>query len=387
MKHKVMSYLDSCEEDIKTICTELYNNPEESYKESYASTLICDILKKHNFNVEKNILDIKNSFYAFKGTGHPKICFLCEYDAISDRGHITGHNLLSATSVLGALCLGNTVSDLDYGSIIIIGCPGEYLGGTKELMVKQGIFDDIDAVMVVHPQTQTMESGTSSAILPLSISFSKKDGLSFLNTDNYTSLDAILLTFNIINTVSKGFTDDVEIHSILSQGGTTPLLIPKTTEGKFYIRAKNMKIAEKCEKKLRLISKTVGQLMDIEPKISLYEPPNEELFTNATLNRLLNNNLKESGIINIQQKSSIKAGLSIGSISKVVPTIHSYIGITKDDTIAYGTEDFAKATIDDFALEQCKKAGISLALTGLDLITNKELLNEAKTEFYNDKNL
>lgn len=387
MKHKVMSYLDTCEDDIKTICTELYSNPEESYKEFYASTLICDILEKHNFNVEKNILDIKNSFYAFKGNGHPKVCFLCEYDAIPDRGHITGHNLLSATSVLGALCLGNAVSDSDYGSVIIIGCPGEYLGGTKELMVKQGLFDDIDAVMVIHPQTQTAESGTSSAILPLSISFSKKDGLSFLNTDNYTSLDAILLTFNIINTVSKGFSDDLEIHSILSEGGKTPLLIPKTTEGKFYIRAKSMKIAEACEKKLRLISKTVGELMDIEPKIALYEPPNEELFTNSTLNRLLNNNLKESGIININPQAAIKAGLSIGSISKVVPTIHSYIGIIKDSSISYGTEEFAKSTIDDFAFDQCKKAGLSLALTGLDLIINKTLLEEAKTEFYNNKSL
>lgn len=387
MKHKATSYLNHCEEDIKTICNELYSTPEESYKEQYASSLISSILKKHNFIVEKDILDIKNSFYAYKGTGHPKICFLCEYDAIPNKGHITGHNLLSSISVLAGLSLGNAVADMEYGSSIIIGCPGEYLGGTKNLMAKQGLFDDIDVVMVVHPQTKTIESGTSSAIIPLSISFSKEDGLSFLNEEKYNSLDAILLTFNIINTLAKGFDDGVEIHSILSKGGETPLLIPKTSEGKFYIRAKNTKTAEICESKIKLVAKTVGDLMNIESKTSLYEPPNEELLTNSTLNRLLNNNLKEAGIINILPSIGTKAGLSIGTISKIVPTIHSYICITDDEKTSYGSTDFADATITPFAFEQCKKAGISLALTGLDLIINKTLLHETKTEFYNNKSL
>ena len=155
MKHDVKKYLSVCENDIENICKFLYSHPEESYKEEKSSEFISEVLNKHGFKVEKNILDIKNSFYAYKGNGHPKICFLCEYDSIPNEGHITGHNMLSAISTLAGLCLGNAVDNLDYGSSIIIGCPGEYLGGTKEVMAKQGVFDDIDSVMVIHPDVVT----------------------------------------------------------------------------------------------------------------------------------------------------------------------------------------------------------------------------------------
>ncbi len=73
-------------------------------------------------------------------------------------------------------------------------------------MVKQGVFDDIDIVMMAHPDLTTCESGTSSAIIPLKINFIGNSGLSFLNNDVYTSLDdAVLLTFNILNALLRGF--------------------------------------------------------------------------------------------------------------------------------------------------------------------------------------
>ena len=68
-------------------------------------------------------------------------------------------------SVSAALALGNVIDKLG-GSVILIGCPGEYLGGTKGTMVKQGVFDDIDVVMLAHPDISTCESGSSSAIIP-----------------------------------------------------------------------------------------------------------------------------------------------------------------------------------------------------------------------------
>ena len=53
--------------------------------------------------------------------------------------------------------------------------------------------------MECHPYNTTAESGTSSAIIPLNIKFIGNSGLSFLSKDEYTSLDCILLTFNILN--------------------------------------------------------------------------------------------------------------------------------------------------------------------------------------------
>ena len=51
---------------------------------------------------KEKFLDLDTAFYAKKGNGYPKICFLCEYDAIKSKGgHITGHNLL--TTIWGGM--------------------------------------------------------------------------------------------------------------------------------------------------------------------------------------------------------------------------------------------------------------------------------------------
>ena len=55
-------------------------------------------------------------------------------------------------------------------------------------------------------------------------------------------------------------------------------------------------------------------------------------------------------------------------------------------TIKYGSLDFAKATLSSFALKQCNIVATSLALTAIDLIENESLLNEVKTEFFNNTN-
>lgn len=384
MKQEMISFLSTIENEIEGLCNYLYSNPESSYKEVKSCNYICNLLSKYNFEIVKEYLSISNSFYASKGTGYPKICFLCEYDAVENYGHITGHNALASISTAAALTLGSIVNKIG-GTAILIGCPGEYLGGTKAIMTKQGVFDDIDVVMECHPDVITCESGTSSSITALKIKFIGNSGLSYLNKGNYTSLDAVLLTFNILNCLLKGFPKDVEINSILSKGGYTPLLIPLECEAKFYIRASETAIGELAENKIREITRYVSNLTHIPNSISLYEPPNEELITNRTLNRLFSHNLKETGIISIKGPKNVNAGLSIGIVSKKVPCIHPYISICENPNIKYGTKEFAEATVSKFAFSQIKKSALALALTSADLIEKENLLFEIKNEFYNKK--
>ena len=381
MKQEMISYLSTCSDEIYKLCKYLYDNPENSYSETKACEYIANLLSKYGFNIKNNFLDLPTSFYATKGSGHPKVCFLCEYDAVLDSGHLTGHNLLTSTSISAALALGKIIDKIG-GSLVVIGCPGEYLGGTKSIMVRQGVFDDIDVVLMAHPDITTSESGSSSAIIPLSIKYIGNSGLSFLNKGEYTSLDCILLTFNILNALLKGFPEDVEVNSILSKGGRSPLLLPVESEAKFYIRSSEIDIARIAESKLREIAIYVSKLTHVQYSISLYEPENEELITNRVLNRLFSHNLKENGIIHINPPRDIYAGLSLGVVSKTVPCIHPYFSITSDANVKYASKEFSDATISKYAIEQCTKTALSLAFTGYDIITKQNLLAEIKNEFY-----
>lgn len=384
MRQEVISYLSTETDNLFKLNKFLHDNPEESYKEYKACEYISKFLEERDFKITRNFSNIETSFYAVKGEGYPKICFLCEYDAIKDQGHLTGHNLLTTISVASAIGLGKIIDKVT-GSVVIIGCPGEYLGGTKATLVRQGVFDDVDVVLSSHPDLSTYESGTSKAVIPLRVKFKGGKGFSFLNTNSYTALDGILLSFNILNSLLKGFNPDVTISSILSEGGVTPLLMPTEAEAKFYIRAKNMDLAKLAEEKIKELSYYVSNLMGLQLHAELYEPPNEQLLSNKTLNRLLNNNLKESGITKIGTPKDLDSSLSLGSVSHIVPCIESRIDIVEDDLIQYGTKQFADATITDYAQQQALKVAYALIGTSIDLIESETLLNEVKGDFYTSK--
>lgn len=381
MRQEVISYLSTEKEALFNLCKFLHDNPEDSYKEYDACKYICNFLRDRDFDVREKFLDLDTAFYAKKGNGYPKICFLCEYDAIKSKGgHITGHNLLTTISITSALGLSKVI-EKSGGTVILIGCPGEYLGGTKSTYVRQGIFDDIDVVLTAHPDIVTSESGTSKAIIPLKVTFKGHDGLSFLDFDSFTSLDGTMLTFNVINALSKGFCKKANIHTILSQGGVTPLLRPVESEGKLYIRAESTKTAKCIENKIRNLVACISDTMNLESYVELYEPPNEELLSNQVLNRLYSHNLKENGIINIGKPRDIDAGISLGTVSHKVPCIHPYINIVDNVNIDYGTKEFADATISSFAQEQALSASYALISTALDLIESDFLLSEVKETF------
>ncbi|WP_394885197.1 zinc-binding metallopeptidase family protein [Clostridium perfringens] len=381
MRQEVISYLSTEKEALFNLCKFLHDNPEDSYKEYDACKYICNFLRDRDFDVREKFLDLDTAFYAKKGNGYPKICFLCEYDAIKSKGgHITGHNLLTTISITSALGLSKVI-EKSGGTVILIGCPGEYLGGTKSTYVRQGIFDDIDVVLTAHPDIVTSESGTSKAIIPLKVTFKGHDGLSFLDFDSFTSLDGTMLTFNVINALSKGFCKKANIHTILSQGGVTPLLRPVESEGKLYIRAESTKTAKCIENKIRNLVACISDTINLESCVELYEPPNEELLSNQVLNRLYSHNLKENGIINIGKPRDIDAGLSLGTVSHKVPCIHPYINIVDNVNIDYGTKEFADATISSFSQEQALSASYALISTALDLIESDFLLSEVKETF------
>lgn len=384
MKQKIISYLSTIKDDILNLSKFLYENPEESFHEYKAHDYIVNILKNNNFKLIEHYLNIPTAFYAQSGNGHPKICYICEYDAVKDLGHIVGHNLISAMSIGASLSLAKVIDKIG-GSVIVIGCPGEFLGSSKVTMSKQGTFNDIDVVLMAHPDLITAESGSSMAIIPIKITYKSPTGFTYRNFGNYTALDACLFTFNTLNLLSKGFEKNCTIDGVILKGGDSPYLLPSNTESKFYIRCPKMSTACSIEEKIRKLVKTVGDLMNIDYDICLYELPYDELIPNINLSRIFSHNLKESGIIDICPAKDTNSGLSLGTVSHIVPCIHPYISICEDKNITYSSIEFCNASISYFAQNKIIKASQALALTGLDLIENNSLLEQVKKEFFHRK--
>ncbi|APQ96225.1 M20 family peptidase [Clostridium botulinum] len=383
MKQKIVSYLKSIESDLFNISKYLYDNPETSFNEYKSCRYLIDILKKNNFNVQENYYNIPTSFYAEFGKGYPKICFFCEYDAPSEIGHVSGHNLVSSISLGAALSLSKVIDNFS-GTIIVMGTPGESLSGSKVTLAKQGAFKDIDVGLMVHPDEVTCQSGSSMAILPLKIKFRGKETLSYENTNVFSSLNGLLYTFNSINLLKQSINKNFHIDKLVINSGKDPYISSNTTEAKFYIRSKSISTAIYVENRIRKIVDNVNSLLNLDSEICFFELPYRELITNKRLSRLFCHNLKEAGIIDICNEKNTVSGLSLGTVSHYIPCIHPYISILdKNSSINYFTKEFADETLTKHAQQNALKASQALSLTALDLIQNDMLLKEVKKEFFN----
>jgi len=379
MKQEIIKYLVSIEEDLYKLSKYLYDYPEESFCEYKASEYLINILRNNKFNIEENFLDIPTAFRAQFGEGHPKIAYICEYDCSCKQGHILGSNLVSSMSIGAALGLSKVI-EKNGGSVVVIGCPGEFSGGSKVTMMKQGAFDDLDIILMAQPSVITANCCNSPAILPLKIKYSCSEPVDCNELFKCSAFDACLYTLNSINTIINRYSKDCHIDRVSINGDCDPRIETNCAEVSFSIKSPSLNEGEYIRKKLCLLTTSLNELISINAEVTLSGVPYDSFKCNKTLSRVFSHNLKEVGIINIEEDVSLPYGLSLGNVSKIVPCLRFLIKITDDDTIKYASQDFGAATISSFAREKILDAVKVLAFTGLDFIQKSELLSDARLE-------
>ena len=143
----------------------IYSNPELGNEEFKSSSKLIAFLEEHNFTVEKGLLGIETSFRAIYDSKKPgaTIGYLCEYDALPEIGHGCGHNMIGVMSSAAGIALSKVIDEIG-GKIIVYGTPAEETNGAKVVFAEEGIFDELDVAMLVHPSDVNMKSGTTQAL-------------------------------------------------------------------------------------------------------------------------------------------------------------------------------------------------------------------------------
>src|SRR5690606_28543448 len=88
-------------------------------------------------------------------------------------GHGCGHNLFGAASFGAALAIKELIASGQLkGTVRFYGTPAEEAVGGKTYMARDGLFDDLDAVLAWHPSDETRADTTSSqAMVDLVVEF------------------------------------------------------------------------------------------------------------------------------------------------------------------------------------------------------------------------
>lgn len=384
-KAQIINYIDETAGKWIQMSHDIHANPEVGNEEVYASALLISELEAAGFTVEKDIAGHSTGFIATKSSDKKGavIGYLAEYDALEGLGHACGHNMIGVSSVAAAIALGECIKEIG-GQIKVFGSPAEeggVNGSAKASYAKAGIFEGTDVAMMVHPSSYTQRTSTAIAVAPIDFEFFGKPAhASAMPEEGINALDAMILFYNGINALRQHVTSDVRIHGVILDGGKAANIIPDYTKARFYLRAATAKKLEELTQKVYHIADGAAGMTGCKVKYSPIQNVVEDLAPNRRLDEVFAEQMESLGE-HVEEKILREVGSTdTGNVSHAIPTIQPTIAIS-DCPIAAHTEEFKTAAKSEKADRGIILSAKALALTGLRILSDGELLDEIKREF------
>ena len=255
-KESSWSWIDSSRTRLTNMSDLIWGYAELGLMEHRSSKVIADELEKHGFGVQRGVAGMPTAFTATWGSGRPVIGLMGEYDAlpgISQKpvpfrepvvdgapGHGCGHNIHGITAMAAAIAIKTAMAmSGDSGTIRFYGTPAEENYDGKVLMVRAGLFDDIDACLSHHPgQLNTARMGSSNAVFSVKFHFHGKSAHAGGSPEQGRSaLDALELMNTGVNYMREHVIDKSRIHYVTEAGGGQPNVVPDYSRSWYYVRA------------------------------------------------------------------------------------------------------------------------------------------------------
>jgi amidohydrolase len=380
MRDDIIRTIDAAAEELIALARRIHATPEVAFHEVQASAWLAGVLEGRGFTVRRGLADLSTAFRAeVAGAGPgPAVAFFAEYDALPEIGHACGHNLI-CTAALGAGIGLAAVASKVPGKVVVLGTPAEEGGGGKVLMLERGAMAGIDAAMMFHPADYTLVARPSLASWRLKVKFlGRASHAAAAPDEGINALDALIQMFVNIGLLRQQLREDVRIHGIITYGGAAPNIIPDRAEASFSVRAADGPVAaEVLERVLncgRAAATATGARVEFDVKKGY-----EAMKPNPRLAAAFERQLTALGWpVDPAPERQRMGSTDMGDVSQVIPAIHPYLKI--GDAIDGHTVEFREAAFTERGFAAMLTAAKAMALTGLEVLTDSELLEEARAE-------
>ncbi len=382
LKSRIIAEVDAKRNEICDLSRKIHDNPELGFHEYKASEWLTQYLEKNGFRVERGILGLETAFRAGYGQGSPVIALLAEYDALPGLGHACGHNIIAASSI-GAGIAARLAVDEYGGTVLVIGTPAEELYGGKVTMVQNRAFDGLDAAMMVHPGGHNSVVTEALACQGLSVEFfGKASHAAGRPESGINALEALIQSYNAINSLRQHIRSKARIHGIITDGGQAPNVVPDHSAASFLVRADTEAYLEELKQKVLNCfigaATATGARLEYKWDDLCYAP----MLNNIALGRLFMNNMRQIGRkMKLVDPDKSFGSTDFGNVSQLVPGIHATISITNRRGVVTHSPQFAEAAISEKGLQAVIDAAKALAMTVADLLAVPEALVKIQREF------
>jgi len=411
----------------------LWDNPETAFTEYRSAAYLCDVLRKEGFTVEENLAGIATAFSGSFGRGKPVIGILGEFDALSglsqvagatepisaggEAGHGCSHNLLGTGSLGAAIAVKAWLEQTgNPGTVIYYGCPGEEGGSGKAFMARDGVFDELDAAFCWHPADQT-KVRTNLSLANYQVLY-KFDGIASHAGGKpelgRSALDAVELMNVGVQFLREHIPSSCRIHyAITDAGGFSPNVVQAHSEVLYLIRGVDNKIVAELYDRVNDIAKGAA-LMTGTKESHRFIKACSNLVNNDVMQRMLQDKMESipspepteaewdyARRLTVETMSHVKVAdpehplwwevaplepvkqehgsTDVGDVSWVCPTAQIYTACCARGTPGHSWQQTAQSKT-SFAYAMTTYAAKVLAAGTVELMTNPELLEQAKAE-------
>jgi len=384
---------------------------EPPMREFESSDRLAAFLAGHGFAVSRPWRDIPTAFRAVAGTAGPTIAVLAEYDALPDCGasartwgHGCGHNLLGVGSAAAGIAAADVLARTKTpGRIVVFGCPAEEALSGKVFMAARGAFRGLDAVLSWHPAATNFANVAGGAAMD-SVLFAFRGRTAHAAggpEQGRSALDAALLMDVAVNYLREHTAENTRMHSVITDGGAAPNVVPDTAEIWYYLRADDRKQVDALRRRVRLCARagaiatetrwrmtvqtsiperipnrTMGDLLD-----ALLRRCGSPRFTPAdarAARRVLPGKAYAAGIDPIRVKAG-RGSSDEDNVSWFAPLGNVGVACVPTDTTGHH-RDYARAVRLSGAHRGMFKAAEVLAMAAIELAVNRPLLRRAQAE-------
>ncbi len=285
-KRSAVAWIDENSARMAEMSDALFEWAEPGLREYKSSRLLMSYMVEKGFDVEEGVSGMPTAFVARWGKEGPEIGFFAEYDATPGHsqkvvpweepavphgpGFTDAHNMLGVASCFAALALKEVAVENGFRvKVRLLGTPAEKLCVGKPYMARDGLFDGMDALLAWHPGGPTTVLGEAWPLAYKSMLFNFKVEKAAFGTSGDVSypgaLDSAILMYNNVNFMKEHIPALMRrggsINEFLMTGGQCTVATPEFSQIVYCWRSKSLSdqeaitgVVERCARAAGLVT-------------------------------------------------------------------------------------------------------------------------------------
>ena len=378
--------VEAAAEELLALSHDLHAHPEEGYAEHRSVRAVADLLARHGIEADVGVHGLETALRARTGSGGPTVAVLAEYDALPGIGHGCGHNVICSAAVGAFLGLHAALSAGGVeGTAVLLGTPAEEGGGGKELMARDGAFDGVDAVVMLHPFSYDAAVQPFLGRRQLRATYAgiaaHASAQPFMGRN---ALDAVVAGYQGVAMLRQHLPDTDRVHGVITDGGQRPNVVPERAEALYYVRSATPETLTDLCGRVQAVMEAAATATGCGVELTWDEQPaylpiraNLELAARWTRHQARRG---RSALPPGVTPASLAGSTDLGNVSVRAPSIHPMIAIAGPDTSMH-TTGFATAAASPDGDRAVLDGAVGLALTALDVLADPAVLAAAREEF------